>query len=151
MSVTPASNHHPIPTLDGMDHQCLNAPAQDESRCVAVKNENLDFARQNQIETQRSKRGGHSQMAMSEKKDRSLKVAACQKFYSPPEGNINSESPEAESFADSTYLKISEEAARRLEELKSEVGIARIFDWIGYGHHLSRHYLNNKKNEKIKH
>ncbi len=51
-----------------------------------------------------------------------------------PEGakETQSESDSSPSFAESTYLKIDEQAAKRLCDLKIETGLSEIISWIGF-------------------
>ena len=65
-------------------------------------------------------------------------------FQSEEAEETQSERDSSSNFAESTYLKIDEQAAKRLQDLKIETGVAKIISWIGF----QRRYLI-KKSDKI--
>jgi hypothetical protein len=50
-------------------------------------------------------------------------------------------------FADSTYMKIDEKAAERLEKLKQKVGTTKIFTWIDNTGHNRNHCIHGENNK----
>jgi hypothetical protein len=118
-----------------------HAQTQDDLYRAQESFVNFDSARQSQIEAQRADRRSPAPSGQGEEEARFGEVTASQNMSSLTTHGISSKLPPNETFADSTYLKINGKSAKLLGELKSKVGISKIFEWIGYGHYNKKHYL----------